>query len=94
MASSWNEELCEDYGLAFGKDIKAYDVNCILGPSINIQRNPLGGRNFEYYSEDPYLTGKLGARGDPRYPVGGRSDGCETLCGELHRVQPPGLLTA
>ena len=61
MASSWNEELCEDYGLAFGKDIKAYDVNCILGPSINIQRNPLGGRNFEYYSEDPYLTGKLGA---------------------------------
>lgn len=61
MASSWNEELCTDYGLAFGKDIKAYDVNCILGPSINIQRNPLGGRNFEYYSEDPYLTGKLGA---------------------------------
>ena len=61
MASSWNEELCEDYGLAFGKDIRAYDVNCILGPSINIQRNPLGGRNFEYYAEDPYLTGKLGA---------------------------------
>ncbi|MDC0700656.1 glycoside hydrolase family 3 N-terminal domain-containing protein, partial [Blautia wexlerae] len=61
MASSWNEELCEDYGLAFGKDIKVYDINCILGPSINIQRNPLGGRNFEYYAEDPYLTGKLGA---------------------------------
>lgn len=61
MASSWNEQLCEEYGLAFGRDIADFDVNCILGPSINIQRNPLGGRNFEYYSEDPYLTGKLGA---------------------------------
>src|SRR5699024_2890130 len=60
MASTWDEELCEEFGLAFGKDICEYGVHCILGPSINIQRDPMGGRNFEYYSEDPLLTGKLG----------------------------------
>ncbi len=61
MANSWNEELLERAGEVLGKEAVAQSVNMLLGPGVNIKRNPLCGRNFEYYSEDPYLAGKMAA---------------------------------
>ena len=61
LSNSWDEKLLERVGIGLGKEAAAEDVNVLLGPGINIKRNPLCGRNFEYYSEDPYLSGKLAA---------------------------------
>jgi beta-glucosidase bgl3E len=61
IASSWNEELGEDIGKALGEEAKSLGVNILLGPGLNIKRSPLCGRNFEYFSEDPYLSGKMTA---------------------------------
>lgn len=60
-ASGWNEDNLYKIGQAMGKECYKYGVHVVLGPSCNIKRNPLAGRNFEYFSEDPYLAGKLAA---------------------------------
>ncbi len=58
---SWNKDLLNRIGHKMGEECNHYGVNVILGPAVNIKRNPLCGRNFEYFSEEPLLTGKLGA---------------------------------
>ncbi|MCM1367882.1 MAG: glycoside hydrolase family 3 C-terminal domain-containing protein [Roseburia sp.] len=60
LANSWDLALLYSVGSAIGKEATAMGVNLLLAPGLNIKRNPLGGRNFEYYSEDPYLSGELG----------------------------------
>ena len=61
MANSWNPELGQELGRALGQEASANDVHVVLGPGLNIKRSPLCGRNFEYFSEDPYLAGKMAA---------------------------------
>ncbi len=61
LASSWNRDLVERVGQALGDESRAQGVNVLLGPGINIKRSPLCGRNFEYFSEDPIISGELGA---------------------------------
>lgn len=60
LAASWNPELLREMGTALGKECNSLGVHVLLGPGVNIKRSPLGGRNFEYYSEDPVLAGELG----------------------------------
>lgn len=60
-ASSWNPENTYKMGVAMGEEANDYGVHIVLGPGANIKRNPLCGRNFEYFSEDPFLAGEMGA---------------------------------
>ena len=60
-AGSWDPELLEKIGAAIGEEAREQGVGLVLGPGANLKRNPLCGRNFEYFSEDPYLAGKLAA---------------------------------
>ena len=61
MANSWDPALGEAVGEAMGEEAAAQEVSVLLGPGLNIKRSPLCGRNFEYFSEDPYLAGKMAA---------------------------------
>ncbi|MBR1829389.1 MAG: glycoside hydrolase family 3 protein, partial [Atopobiaceae bacterium] len=61
VANSWDPSLGERLGEALGEEAATMGVNCVLGPGLNIKRSPLCGRNFEYFSEDPYLAGKMAA---------------------------------
>ena len=61
IANSWDPDLGEEIGKALGEEAAAQDVNIVLGPGLNMKRSPLCGRNFEYFSEDPYLAGKMAA---------------------------------
>lgn len=59
LANSWDKSLVYDVGKDIGKEARSERVSVLLGPGLNIKRNPLCGRNFEYFSGDPYLTGEL-----------------------------------
>ena len=61
LSCSWDVDLIREVGVALGEESQAIDVQILLGPGINMKRSPLGGRNFEYFSEDPVLAGRLAA---------------------------------
>jgi len=72
-ACSWDVELLEEMGKAIANEARANEVSVVLGPGVNMKRSPLCGRNFEYFSEDPYLAGELSAawvRGAQKQGVG------------------------
>lgn len=61
LASTWNTDVVEKIGVAAGEELKENNLGCWLAPAVNIHRNPMCGRNFEYYSEDPFVAGSIGS---------------------------------
>jgi len=62
LAATWDPKLAYEYGAAIGREARARGIHIQLGPGVNIARTPLNGRNFEYYGEDPYLTGEMASQ--------------------------------
>ena len=90
LAQSFDPKVLEQVGQGMAKDLQALQIALVLGPGINIQRDPMCGRNFEYYSEDPLVAGKMAAamiQGIQSLP------GCgglhQTLCRQQPGAQPP-----
>ena len=81
MAATFNTDLATDYGRVIGEEAKQRRKNIMLGPSLNIQRTPLCGRNFEYMGEDPYLTSRMAVN----YIEGEQSQGV----GHVRSTMPP-----
>ena len=84
MAATYNVELMEELGKALGNDVLDLGATGLYGPAMNIHRNAYAGRNFEYYSEDPVLTGKMAAA----YINGIQSRGTGTCLKHFARKQP------
>lgn len=61
LSATWNTSLSKEVGVAMGDEAKSFNVDAVYAPSLNLHRSPLGGRNFEYYSEDPLITGTIGS---------------------------------
>ena len=83
MAATWDTDLVQREGAAIGQEVKALGRDMILGPTVNINRQPLWGRNFEGYGEDPYLAGQLGVA----YIKGVQSEGRHSFVEALRREQ-------
>ncbi len=91
MAQTWNEELLQSFGRAVSHEMKEFHIDLWLAPGMNIHRNPLCGRNFEYYSEDPFLSGKMAAAVCPRCTGGGNLWSCDqAFCMQQSGRQPYG----
>ena len=88
VGASWDRDLAARMGTRLGQEAAALGVNVLLGPGVNIKRSPLCGRNFEYFSEDPHLSGALGAS----YTAAVEATGTGTA-GGLTRRQPQAQTT-
>ena len=86
MGATWDPELIEQVGVALGEETRAMGCDILLGPCVNIVRSPLGGRNFETYSEDPYLAGQ-----DRRGVRQGRPEPAGRHLAQAFRGQQPGV---
>ena len=83
LACSWNVDLMHEIGVALGKECAKENVSVLLGPGMNIKRHPLCGRNFEYFSEDPVLTGEMAAA----FIEGVQSQGVGTSVKSLNSIR-------
>lgn len=90
VANSWDEALGEEIGEALAEEAVTMGVNVILGPGLNIKRSPLCGRNFEYFSEDPYHAGKTGGGICSWNPKQRNCSLPETFCSKQSGVAPHG----
>ena len=81
LACTWNRELMTELFTCTGYEMNANKVECLLGPGMNIRRHPLNGRNFEYFSEDPYLTGEIAAAQLHGLQKGGVTGTIKHFCG-------------
>ena len=87
LAASWDTALAAEIGRALGDESLALDVQVLLGPGVNLKRTPLGGRNFEYFSEDPVLAGEMGRSVGARHPKQGHCYVAQTLRLQQSRVR-------